>query len=173
MATPDRDIKKVVLKHSSLPARSPENKYYLRYRIALEDGSQVSAWSPKYEVDGRSVLRVTYGNEIVKPAISSDNIYINCGWSIPPGLEGRKFDVMVRWSYTTPAGTMSDWFYDSTVSAGSASIVIPTSGGVKAKFVQVLVQLETTPKVVNENYDAVLFQTDITTTKSILDGGTP
>jgi hypothetical protein len=173
VTTPDKDIKTITIKHSSLPAISNNNKYYVRYRIVYDDLSQGSAWTPKYEIDGRSVSRVTFDNQIVKPVTTSDNIYINCTWNIPPSLNGRKFDVMVRWSYTTPVGTMSDWYYDSTVSSGTASIVIPSVNGVKAKYVQVLVQLETVPKVVSENYDAVLFQTEIKTTKSVLDGGTP
>jgi hypothetical protein len=179
VTTPDKDIKKIKIDHSDLLAISKNNKYYLRYRIVYEDGSQESAWSTKYIVDGRSVERVTLGDEISTPTIKSDDVYITCDWNIPASLKNRKFDVMVRWSYTEPVGTMSEWFYDSTVSSGTANIVIPSkvlvpgNPAVKAKYVQVLVQLETVPKAVSDNNSAVLFQTDITTTKSILDGGTP
>ena len=173
MTTPDKDIKKIKISHSDLLDISKDNKYYLRYRIVYEDLSQQSAWSTKYIVDGRSIERVTLGDEISTPAIKSDNVYITCDWNVPASLKNRKFDVMVRWSYTTPAGTMSEWFYDSTVSSGTANIVIPSQSGIKAKYVQVLVQLETVPKAVSDNNSAVLFTTAITTTKSIVDGGTP
>ena len=242
MTTPDKGIEKVFIPYKTLPAVSPGNSYYLRYRILYEDQSQYSAWSPKYKIDGRSVERLTSETEIVKPNTSSDGTYINCGWSIPPSLEGRNFDIFVRWSYSEDLEeNMSEWFYDSTISAGNASINIPDSslvitgassllgvttyvvshnysvgdkitisnvtpsqynatdvvitattgttisiaksvstsyisGGLakrKARYVQVLAQVETFPKVVSENNGNVLFQTNIKTTRSVLDGGAP
>jgi len=46
------NIKKAIVPASSLPPVSPDNKYFIRFRIASEDKNRLSHWSKIIEVDG-------------------------------------------------------------------------------------------------------------------------
>lgn len=246
------DIKKIKISQSELPAISDTGNYYVRYRIVNFDGSQVSAWSPKYQIVGKSVGRITNAKAIDSD-ISSNDQSITCVWTVPPEIDGKKFDVWVRWSHETTSNTdLGQWIYDSTtadkianiaieqsnitrtadVSSASSALgiltystpggnnykkgntvtvteMLPTQYNVsnaiitevtptyfkvagvaptastksgkssalsiaeKAKYVQILVQLETIPKISMPGSENQVVLTPVTKTAKILDGGTP
>ena len=70
-----RGIKKVVIPKSTLPNVTPDNKYFVRYRIVSQDKNRVSAWSPTFELNAiaptpLSASNVTYSinNKLVSLA---------------------------------------------------------------------------------------------------------
>jgi hypothetical protein len=250
MATPDEGIKRVLVSQSELPAVADTGNYYVRYRVISFDGSQTSAWSPKYQIAGKSFGRVT-NSKAIDVDVSSNDQSITCVWTVPPEIDGRKFDVWVRWSYETEED-VDEWIYDSTTSDKIANIpieqstitrtaavssasgsgvvtyltpsgngyrkgnlvtvtgMLPTQYNVtsavitevtpayfkvsgvstpgsstqagastavsvneKAKYVQILVQIETVPKVSLPGSELEVVLTEVTKTARILDGGTP
>lgn len=252
MPNKNTDIKKIKITQSELPAISDTGNYYVRYRVVSYDGSQTSAWSPKYQIAGKSVGRVINA-KAVDSDISSNDQSITCVWTVPPEIDGKKFDVWVRWSHeTTSDADLGQWIYNSTtadkiinipieqsnitrtaaVSSASSSSgiltyttpggnnykrgntvtvtgmqpsqynvsnavitevtptyfkvsgVAPTASTVsgqssalsvseKAKYVQVLIQIETVPKVSMPGSENQVVLTPVTKTAKILDGGTP
>lgn len=53
------DIKKTFIFSDQLKKVNAGNKHHLRFRIATDDLSRTSAWSPFYELDGRTIEAVT------------------------------------------------------------------------------------------------------------------
>ena len=52
------DIKKTFIFGDQLKKVNANNKHHLRFRIATDDLSRTSAWSPFYELDGRTIEAV-------------------------------------------------------------------------------------------------------------------
>lgn len=172
MAKPDPGIKKVTLKQKDIGAMytNPDeslDKYYLRYRIVSEDGTQTSRWSQTYSVDGNSAVTVGY---VSGYTVLSNGSTISVNWKLESGVFGTPFDAYVRWSdYATrpdenTAG-WTDWAFVSEVTSSSFSVNVPTG----KKWVEVYVQRQTFPKVRTDA--AKLFQSSIYSTRSTTDSG--
>jgi hypothetical protein len=86
----DRGIKKVVIPKSTLPNVTPDNKYFVRYRIVSQDKNRVSAWSPTFELNAiaptlLSASDVTY---------SINNKLVNLAWIDPESR--NSYDIFIK-----------------------------------------------------------------------------
>lgn len=174
MATPDEGIKKVTVSLKDLQPMTEKEKYFIRYRVVYSDSSQQSAWSSKYEVLGKSVVAIS-GTDEIGIWLSSDDNAITATWKVPAEISGKNFDIWSRWSYTDSLeASMDDWQYETTTSEQKVTLAIPFNiANTKAKFVQILVQLETVPRIALVSSGATIALSPITTTRNIMDGGTP
>jgi hypothetical protein len=134
----------VKLNKGSLPIDSDTGEYVFRYRIVSEDKNRFSAWSSAYRIIAPTIDQIlaangkTSGpgpNQISQPAFSiqtsTTGVVANITWnrdSIFSSVE--QYDVYVKWGtvsggvYTYPS---TEYVYLQTSSAGSFSIVRPTS----------------------------------------------
>lgn len=168
----DEGIKKVTATGDTLPPLIVTNstdvgKYYLRFRIISEDRSKRSAYSPINIVDGVDLANViTVGNP-VKYQYYSDTDSFRINWTVPSEIKQTRFDVYARWHSSD--ATLANWEYVGTVAGAQSTLKI------KNAYVQVRIQLETSPHIIN-NPAKVLqtgsistAQTNITVTA--IDGG--
>lgn len=172
MAKPDPGIKKVTLRQKDIGAMytNPDeslDKYYLRYRIISEDGTQFSRWSQTYGIDGNSVLS---GGLVSGYTLLSDATTITVSWQIDDGVFGTPFDAYVRWSEDATKQnaedmTWSAWTFASETTSSTFSTNIPSG----KKWVQVYVQRQTFPKV--RTNAAKIFESTVYSTRSTTDSG--
>jgi hypothetical protein len=172
MAKVDPGTKKVTLKQKDIGSMytNPDeslDKYYLRYRIISEDGTQQSRWSQIYSVDGASAVTIGY---VSGYTVLSNGSVISVSWKLESGVFGTLFDTYARWSdsATRPGEndvSWSDWAFVSEVSSSGFSINVESG----MKWVQVYVQRQTFPKIRTDA--AKLFQSAIYTTRSTTDSG--
>lgn len=172
MATPDPNIRKVTLRQKDIGAMytNPDlalDKYYLRYRIVSEDGTQQSRWSQIYAVDGSSAVTNGY---VSGYTVLSNGTTITVSWKLEAGVFGTPFDAYVRWNNdpTRPDTndlSWSDWEFISEVTSSSFAVNIEPG----AKWVQIYIQRQTFPKVRSDA--AKLFESTVYTTRSTTDSG--
>ena len=133
------EIKKVVINMSDLPAPSPDNKYYIRYRIISEDKSLTSDWSGVFPIDGQLVSGV---NGSVTSA--ADTVGVVWGdENLRP-----KYDIFVRYFNNTET-LNTKYEYHGTSAVHNYSFLKPTvnvlsypaNTSFEAKKVQVKIQV--------------------------------
>ena len=132
-------LKKAVFLSESLPPITSDTKYFVRYRIASDDGTLKSQWSSIYELDGNSIQDF-FGTEEVadtlSATVSSDQRYIFLQWEPIGGsvIKSSVFDVFAQWSTaSTPSWSVDNYEYVATISANNFSALIP-AGASYGKF---------------------------------------
>lgn len=165
----DKNIKKVIISPSELLAINVEDPskstYLVRYRIVSEDKTRVSAWSPKYEINARTIPTIL-GSTTVPYNVFSNGDRITLTWTTPDIVKINSFDVYVSWSTDNSTWT-NDVTYPQNTQNSSFSIAIPSG----KKYVKFWVQAETYPKT--KSSAAKLFETTSQSTAYIISGGTP
>lgn len=110
-------VKKAVIRASSLPLVSPENKYIVRYRIVSQDQNRFSHWSPIYNIDALPI-----DQEEIQGSISynSGTRQVSIGWTDevkPP------YDIFLQvdggaWKYLATTTNTSYQYYVRTTLFG-------------------------------------------------------
>ncbi len=155
----DAGIKKVTVLAKNLPPlivfnQTDVGKYYLRFRIVSEDSSKRSAFSPVNIVDGLDLTDIVAANPVDYQYYSDEESF-RINWSVPEEIERTRFDVYARWSATEPGLSSQTYsFVGPTVDGAQTTLTIPATN---SAFVQVRVQLETDPHILNN--PAKLFET--------------
>lgn len=115
---------------NSLPINSDTGEYIFRYRIVSDDRNRTSAWSPHYRLTAPTIAQILAANNVAslsQPTFtvqtSADSSKVaTVTWNIPAIFSDiEKYDVFIKW----PSAT--NWEFFKTVSAGSFSIVKPTT----------------------------------------------
>jgi len=118
------DIKKTFIFSDQLKKVNANNKHHLRFRIATDDLSRTSAWSPFYELDGRTIEAVT------GTAIDAGNV-INFTWGDANGRP--EYDIFISTS-TNGGSTYTAYEYHGTSPIHTYSIIQP-AGINRIKFI--------------------------------------
>lgn len=136
MAT--QSVKKLKIFKKDLPAVSPNNEYYVRYRIISEDKNKTSHWSPIFQVPANPVQSVTgtvtlnrsvdTWGDLASSTSSVNTPIVISSWGTE---EGRgKYDVFVVYNNSTTSftflGTTTETNYSFRVdsSANTAKIIV-------------------------------------------------
>lgn len=141
---PSKDLPNLIyFKDDNNPSNN-RNSYFLRYRIASEDGGITSRWSQIFEI--KTLVNSDNLSEKVIPDIKWNSGILSVTWNVNTLLEEKiifdtKFDVYVRfYDHTTPL--VGDWFRQQ-VSSTNFSTTIPAGADRAdiAVFVPTYVQL--------------------------------
>jgi hypothetical protein len=120
----DDGIKKVVISQANLPKMASDGNYYLRYRIASEDKTSISAWSQIYKLIPQSLWTILGISSNPTYSFSSDGTNVGLSWNIPQALVNNTFDIFLNWglpaSTTTATGTLGT----NTITVGSATGIV-------------------------------------------------
>jgi hypothetical protein len=122
-------VKKATILKKNLPPVSPQNEYYLRYRITSDIGDRKSHWSPLYKIPAKDVIAV-------EGAVSFTTGGITAVWG--DEADRPAYDVFVRFS-------TADYYYHGTTPIHTYSFLATGTG-----TVQVAVQVEGVQKERNE-----------------------
>lgn len=166
------NIKKVKVKPENLPPitvttdGTTVGQYYFRYRIVSEDGTRRSAWTPVQTINARNFTSVDVNLNVV-----SDGTKFILSWT-SPDVYMTQYDLYVAWSGNS-GSTYTDYSYAGRSTGNSFVIDIPgayqsESGTKLAKFV---IQLPTSPQVLNTPAQIFLSSTGVSTETTPVDGG--
>jgi len=122
-------VKKATILKKNLPPVSPENEYYLRYRITSDIGDRKSHWSPIYRVPAKDVVGVS-------GSVSFTTGGVTAVWG--DEADRPAYDVFVRFSTAA-------YSYHGTTPIHTYSFLRTGTG-----TVQVAVQVEGVQKERNE-----------------------
>jgi hypothetical protein len=169
------NIKKVRVKPENLPPilittdGTTLGQYYFRYRVVSEDGAKRSAWTPVQTINARDFTSVSVSLNIV-----SDGTKFMLSWT-SPDIYMTQYDVYVSW-YPDPEQSgeqYTPYQYVGRATGNSFVIDIPgeyqsEDGSKLAKFV---IQLPTSPQVLNTPAQIFLSSTGVSTETTPVDGG--
>lgn len=120
------DIKKVVVFKDQLSKVDENNNHVIRFRIATDDLSRTSEWSPYYKLPGATIEQVS------GKATQSGDI-INFAWG--DGNGRPQYDIFIATSTSAgPTYTYTPYSYHGTTPIHSYSITKPT-GVTRVKFI--------------------------------------
>jgi hypothetical protein len=170
----DVGIKKVRVLGASLPPlivvdQNTVGKYYLKFRITSEDRSKRSEYSPISVIPGLNILDIE--DLDVEYQYYSDEESFRLNWTTPNEVKQTRFDVYVKWAVSESALDTTAYTYTETVSSAQTTLNIPAG----ANYVQIRVQIETAPHILNnpakvlETVKMSTAQTNIAV--SLIDGG--
>lgn len=176
-------VKKVTLKNNTLPFVQIDNDgpyYAIRYRIISEDRNRFSHWSPIYRIDmpptSDAGLPYTTSNNITgyKTNISAGVETITVIWSHPEtfGTTDQEvlasifakintYDIWTRWNVNntpTVEASWEDWKFFATVSNSNFTELVPTIGGIKAKYFEIAIQIPTLEKILDNRLSLFTLQ---------------
>jgi len=144
----------VTLNKNNLPINSDTGEYIFRYRVISNDRNRFSAWSPQYRLQAPTISQILAANNIASlqaptytvQTVGSDKI-ASIFWNVPPAFSSvERYDVFIKWG---PASGTNSWEFLRTVSAGSFSIVKPTTQ--TATLINIKIQSVVYPKKVLES----------------------
>jgi hypothetical protein len=118
------DIKKTFIFSDQLKKVNASNKHHLRFRIATDDLSRTSAWSPFYELEGRAIEAVT------GKCIDAGEV-LNFTWGDANGRP--EYDIFIATS-TNGGSTYTSYIYHGTSPIHTYSIIQP-AGINRVKFI--------------------------------------
>lgn len=176
------DVKKVIIPPQNLMAVNISNdidsnvsQYLVRYRIISEDKTRKSAWSPIYNVVGRTVADILeYADQSPTYTMISQGSKIQLSWEVPTSIKFTKYDVYTQWQNSSnqpisTAGSTEYYPYFDTSTTKSLDIPVPTNLTATPVYLKVWVQIETFPK--NRSSAAKLFESSAFPVQYRITGG--
>lgn len=145
----------VTVSKNNLPINSDTGEYIFRYRVVSDDKNRFSAWSPQYRLQAPTINQIIAANNVAalpSPSFTaqtaSDGSKVaTVIWNIPAFMSDiEKYDVFIKWG---PSAGTASWEFFKTVSAGSFSIVKPSSQ--TATVINIKIQSVVYPKKVLES----------------------
>jgi len=147
MAT--EDIKVTTIPEDLFLRVDPNNNYVLRFRIANEDGSQKSSWSPYTLVPAKTI----YPSPLIPAnaiSISNTTNTISVSFVVDQNSYRPLYDIFWRWSVLEGDGesAIGEYFYYDTVSVPSITTEFPDP---LVATIQYRIQVAGLTQEINEN----------------------